>query len=428
LFAIWPFLGHVNPFVPVAEALRVNGHEVAFYTGASASAVLSGEGFTVFPFQALDERRAWNAVIQAESAAARGQRSLAVLRAVRDWIAGSVSAQVSDLEPLVVQWAPDIIVAETAMWGPILVIWERLGKPVVVASTLLGCLIPRRDAPPPGSGLPMSGPLAPVCSAVVRLATDFLARGMRRQLDAVRADYGLPALGCPVNAFLGRLPLYLIPSVPELDYNRRDLPTSVQYIGPCVWSKPSGSPAPRWSATLSGSHPLVHVTEGTVHYRDPFLLRAAARGLAGEPVQVLLTTGPQRNPEALDLGELAANVQIEQWIPHSELLPRCAAMVTTGGAGTVMAGLQAGVPMVIVPTLWDKADNARRIVQAGAGVEIAPGACTPGRVRAAVERVLRDPRYRLNARRLADRLASAPGPVRAAELLAGLAGTEARAA
>jgi len=86
-----------------------------------------------------------------------------------------------------------------------------------------------------------------------------------------------------------------------------------------------------------------------------------------------------------------------------------------------MAALRAGVPLVVVPTTWDKPDNARRIVEAGAGVRLAPRRCTPERVRAAVEHVLGDPSYRARARELAARLAAAPGPARAAELLEELA-------
>lgn len=52
-------------------------------------------------------------------------------------------------------------------------------------------------------------------------------------------------MGCSVNAFTGRLPLYLIPSVPELDYNRGDQPPNVHYIGPCVWTK-STDTVPDW--------------------------------------------------------------------------------------------------------------------------------------------------------------------------------------
>jgi UDP:flavonoid glycosyltransferase YjiC (YdhE family) len=95
-------------------------------------------------------------------------------------------------------------------------------------------------------------------------------------------------------------------------------------------------------------------------------------------------------------------------------------MVTTGGAGTVLAGLQAGVPQVVVPTLWDKADNAQRVVEAGAGVRLEPRACTPDGLRRAVHDVLDESRYRVQAQVLADRLRAAPGPPRAAELLESL--------
>jgi UDP:flavonoid glycosyltransferase YjiC (YdhE family) len=98
-------------------------------------------------------------------------------------------------------------------------------------------------------------------------------------------------------------------------------------------------------------------------------------------------------------------------------------MVTAGGTSTILSSLQAGVPLVVVPTNWDKPDNARRIVEAGVGVRLAPKECTPERLRAAVEEVLSEPRYRENAARIAELLANAPGPPRAAELLEELART-----
>ncbi len=110
-------------------------------------------------------------------------------------------------------------------------------------------------------------------------------------------------------------------------------------------------------------------------------------------------------------------MRLQRWVSHADLLPRCAVLVTTGGAGTVMASLQAGVPMVVVPTHWDKVDNAQRIVESGAGLRVAPHQCTPDRLRAAVNRVLAEPSFRDNARRLARRLTETPGPPRAAELL-----------
>jgi MGT family glycosyltransferase len=244
---------------------------------------------------------------------------------------------------------------------------------------------------------------------------------LRRRIDDIRASYGLGRMGCSVNAFGARLPLYLVPSVPELDYQRRDLPPSVHYVGPCVWNKPSAASAPEWLAEMPTHRPWVHVTEGTAHFQDAFVLRAAARGLADEPMHVILTSGPQRDPSRLELGPLAANIRLEPWVSHADLLPRCAAMVTTGGAGSIMAALQAGVPLVVVPTLWDKVDNAQRVVEAGVGVRLAPRACTPEGLRAAVRQVLAEPRYRHNAHQLAGRLATRNGPARAADLLQQLA-------
>ena len=160
----------------------------------------------------------------------------------------------------------------------------------------------------------------------------------------------------------------------------------------------------------------MHGTEGTSRFQDHFLLQAAARGLAGASVETILVTG--RGLDAQRPREPAgANVHVAEWLGHEVLLPRCAAIVTTGGMGTVIAALRAGVPLVVVPTCWDQPVDARRVVAAGVGVRLSPRRCTPERLRTAVEQVLGDPRYRHNARRAADLLAAAPGPSGAAELI-----------
>ena len=217
---------------------------------------------------------------------------------------------------------------------------------------------------------------------------------------------------------LGRLPLYVVASVPELDLDRHDLPASVRYVGPLLWHPPDPPGTTEWLDTIPADRAWVHVTEGTSHYQDPFVLRAAAAGLARAPYEVILTTGPRR---AGSIAAQAPNVHVRDWLAHDTLLPRCAALVTTGGAGTTMAGLRAGLPLVLVPTSWDKPDIALRMVEAGVAVRVQPRRCTPEALRAAVDEVLGDARYRANARRIADKLAAAPGPEGAAEDIEALA-------
>lgn len=419
LFTVWPFVGHINPFVSVAREVQARGHKVAFYTSPSVRSLLEDEGFEVFAYDQLDEAKIWSHVTAAEVKASRGWHAPRLLmRAFRDWLAGTVPAQVADIRAILGAWQPDAIVTETAMWGPILVISETSRVPVAILTTLMGCLIPGPDAPPWGPGLPppRTWRTRLLSRAITRLG-DVLAVGVRGDVNRTRAGYGLPPMPSSVNAFMARMPLYLVPSIPELDYERRDLPASVHYVGPCVWNKPSGAPAPAWLDTVPTDLPWVHVTEGTAHHQGPFVLRAAVQGLADRPMRVIMTSGPQREPESLGLGALADNIRLERWVSHSDLLPRCAALVTTGGAGTVLTALQSGVPLVIVPTHWDKADNAQRIVEAGVGLRLSPKHCTPENLRDAVERVLHEPSFRENARRIAARMAAEPGPRRAAELL-----------
>lgn len=410
----------------VAHALRDRGHDVAFYTHESTRPVVEGEGFTLFPFVHVDDRRYERIhALEAEVPATQPKhRTLSVaMRAYRDMLADSIPEQVADLQPVLTTWRPDVLVTDLALWGPILVLWELTGIPVALSSTMMGSMIPGPDAPPWGPGLPPPRtPGTRLLARATQLAVDVVAHGMRRHVNRIRAQYGLRPMGCSVNAFTGRLPLYLIPSLPELDYNRRDQPPHVHYIGPCVWTRPSGSTRPAWLDQLPADRPWVHATEGTAQYQEPFLLRAAAQGLAYLPVEVILTTGqPSRDPAVLGLDRLPPNVHVERWISHDDLLPRCAAIVTTGGPATVIAALKAGVPLVMVPTFWEKSDNAQRVVDAGVGIRLAPRHCTPERVRQAVWRLVEEPVFRRNAQRMARRLADAPGPPRAAELLERLA-------
>jgi MGT family glycosyltransferase len=424
LITCWPFVGHLYPQIGVAHALRGRGHEVAFYSHDSTRPVVEGEGFRLFPFVHVDERRYERIhALEAEVPITQPKyQTLSVaMTAYRHMLADSIPEQVADLRPVLSDWRPDALVSDPALWGPILVLWETTGIPVVLSSTMMGSLIPGPDAPPWGPGLPPPRTFGTrLLSRAAAVAVDIVAHGMRRQVNRIRAQYGLGPMGCSVNAFSGRLPLYLIPSLPELDYNRHDQPSNVHYIGPCVWTKSTSSPLPDWLNKLPTGRPWIHATEGTAQYQKPFLLRATSKGLGGMPLEVILTTGQNRDPATLGLDPLPPNVHVERWLSHESLLPRCAAVVTTGGPATVMAALKAGVPLVMVPTFWEKSDNAQRVVEAGVGLRLAPGRCTPERLRAAVMRLLEEPHFRENARRIARQLAQAPGPAGAAELIEGL--------
>jgi UDP:flavonoid glycosyltransferase YjiC (YdhE family) len=55
------------------------------------------------------------------------------------------------------------------------------------------------------------------------------------------------------------------------------------------------------------------------------------------------------------------------WIPHRHILPRCAAIVHHGGAGSAHAAARAGLPSVVLPFIMEQRLWGSRLAQLGAG-------------------------------------------------------------
>lgn len=412
LFACWPFEGHLFPQLSVAAKLRERGDAVGFYSAESARGAVESEGHELFPLRRT--AGCWHRVQERERAEGGRQPSMRLQRAAfREWLVESIPGQVADLSEVRERFRPDVVVADASMWGPALVMREAQGVAVALLSPLIYAVIPGPDIPPLNSrvGVPRTRRTR-ARARVVSAIGSLLGRPTRRRINQLRSNHGLRPLDGSVNEVLGRLPLYVVASIPELDLDRHDLRSGVRYVGPLLWHPPDPPGTGEWLDTLPADRPWVHVTEGTSHYQDPFLLRAAAAGLAAAPYEAILTTGRRH---AASISAETPNVHVRDWLAHDTLLPRCSALVTTGGAGTTMAGLRAGLPLVLVPTSWDKPEIALRMVEAGVAVRVPPRHCTPQALRAAVDEVLGDRRYRENARQIAAKLAAAPGPAGAAD-------------
>jgi UDP:flavonoid glycosyltransferase YjiC (YdhE family) len=153
----------------------------------------------------------------------------------------------------------------------------------------------------------------------------------------------------------------------------------------------------------------------------------AARGLAGLPLTVILLAGQGRDPAGLQLGPLASNVVLHAHAPLSDLLPLADALVTNGNSESVLAALQVGLPVVVQPSIWDQAEMAWRVAETGTGLRIPTWRASPGRMRRAVLRVLREPSFGHNSVIMGAALARRGGPARAAGLIDELIGCRQRA-
>ena len=137
------------------------------------------------------------------------------------------------------------------------------------------------------------------------------------------------------------------------------------------------------------------------------------------PFAVVVTVGTAIDPATL--GPQPSHIRVEQFVAQAALLPRCRALISHGGSGSVVGAVAFGVPQVLLPLGADQPWNAERCDALGIGIVLDAVACSPADVRDAVATLLRDPGYRERAARLRDETLALPGADHAVGLLERLA-------
>jgi UDP:flavonoid glycosyltransferase YjiC (YdhE family) len=295
--------GHLAPTLPVARALRERGHDVAYACQADLVPDVVRAGFpahdtggaTVLP---PDRRRPLLPVD-------RAAEQEVVRRAYAGTIARERAARVREL---------------AAGWRPDLVVRDELDLGAAVAAEALGL---------------------PCAEVTVIAAGGFvLPDVVGPALQDLRSEHGLASRsGLPHDA------LTVVPVPPSFRDPRHPLLGDVVHVRPGGWT-----PDRR-----AGS--LVLVTLGTVFAQESGdLFSRLLAGVRDLPVDVLVTVGPALDPA--ELGPQPPQVRVERFVPLAEVLPSCAAVVSHGGSGTVVASLAAGVPCVLLPMGADQPFNA----------------------------------------------------------------------
>src|SRR5688500_11072679 len=151
LFPTMPMAGHLRPGLPIARQLVADGHEVAWYSGAKYAPLVAKVGARVFPMGPdvdFDDARI-DDVVDHEPDRKPGLKALK--RAILDLFIGPIPAWVAEIDEVIDEFRPDVIVAEQGfMAGPIAA--ERRGIPRVVFNVSpLG--LSSLDAAPFGTGL-----------------------------------------------------------------------------------------------------------------------------------------------------------------------------------------------------------------------------------------------------------------------------------
>lgn len=366
--------GHVLPMLGVAEALVADGHDVLFATSAEYCTVVAAHGIDTVAAGMTDE-----ALIAEAQARWPETRSMpAAGWTLRMFCEIAAPAMATAVAPVVERWRPDVVVREEGEYG---------------------------------------GPLA---AAVGGLPWVTHAWGCPLRPPEALADLG--RLVAPTWERAGVLPpggagLYggavLDPCPPSLYAAEPSSP-------PRHAIRPTPAPAPQ--ERREEGRRRAYLGFGTVPlFRDPGdLLLALVPELLALDFDVTVTTGDDAVAARLrDLGP--DRVDVARWVDLGRLMSRCDLVVCHGGAGTVLAALAAGVPLLLLPR---GAPSQQRMSAACEARGVGRTAVWTGTNVDGVSRLLSEvassERMRDAARAVAAEMAAMPDPASAVQVLRAL--------
>lgn len=406
------YLGDVAPFIAPANELVDRGHDVTFVVPAGFHSLLAGEKFGLDSYPLDFSSPAMHADPEHQRLMRHPWRNQ--LRLTRYWMR---KALVDDPDAVRDGLASsfrgaDVVVTHPTLGSVSISVAQHVGARVVVGQ-LFPMMVPtdHHSAPVTARSAKLAPRLNRATWNLTKLMTSTLLND--RAINGFRRDLGL-----------GRK--YAAAFTSWMDADRTVMLVSPHYFGnpppdfpPMTWggfsnwSGPSGQAlAPEVAAFLDAGAPPVLVTFGTSAAAEAGQRFAAvASRLEALGLRSLLLVGDDRN-----LGPLSGRAGAFTFAPITEVLPRCRTAVVSGALGALSAALTFGVPVVVVPQLFDQLWHGRRVEELGVGIM----AHTPRGVAKAVSRIERDPRYRDRALALAAKMAGEDGAAVLADVVESL--------
>lgn len=370
-----PAHDHLLELLPVAEAAKRCGHDVAIATSGRFAATVEALGLEHI---AAGSDWAGGFIESVEGDVLPGEMADFTEDFMADLFCGDPAvAMGNDVMTVIEDWKPDIVLRDTGELGGYLAA-ERAGLPHVTVGVL------------DFNGL-------------------FLGPSVVAALDRRRRQFGLAPDPDGRRQFAhGHINMLAPDFVPEELQLPNVCTVRVDGVRP-------GEVLPAWIGELAeDDRPLIYASFGTAASSIPAFgppLAKMIAGLGGVDANVIVSTGKGLDWHGEDILRGTAvpdNVHVVEWVPQA-LLMRCVDMlVTHAGPATARQAIVNGLPVVAMPLLFDAFELANRFEQHGMGVQLDWTQCTPEDIATAVTTVLNDPKYKRAARRLQRRAITEP--------------------
>ena len=351
--------GDINPYLAIALGLKERGHRPVIATSGFYRSRIEGMGVEFHPVRPdidLEDIDSIRRIMHEW----KGPQVL-----VREYLLPHLHDSYNDL--LEVARDADLILTHPITYaGPIIA--EKYNIPWASAVIAPISLFSAYD-PPVFPGTPwMTGfaRLGPAAGRVVLDLSRLYTRHWMKPLYRFRRELGLVRGQNPIfeGQYSPHMVLALFPEVlagPQPDWPPNTVVCGYPFLEQIhdEWRMPEGL----HQFLEDGPPPIVFtlgssaVVEAGAFYTESL---EVARSLE---LRAILLTGPVE--ENVPQKPHSDDVFVCQFAPYSKLFPRCRAVVSSAGMGTISEGLRAGVPMLLATYSHDQPDNADHVRRLG---------------------------------------------------------------
>lgn len=401
------FPSHWRALEALAQVLRARGHRVTFFHQPDAAALLDDPALG---FHAVGARSHPIGSLPAVLKRAASPGSPLGLRRVIQDMAATTDMLCRELPQALRDTGVEVLVCDQMEAAGGLVA-EALG----LACVSVACALPiNREPGIPLPVMPWGYAATPRDHEVQRASAqvyDHMMGAHARVIEAHAQAFGI----APRRALHECLsPIAQISqTTPSFDFPRHALPAGFHAVGPLRPTSAQALP----ELGLSAQRPFVFASLGTLQGQRRALLGRIARACQHADVQVLIAhCGGLTEREAAAL-RVPACVWVTDFAPQQAVLQRADAVISHAGLNTALDACAAGKPVLALPIAFDQPGVAARLVHAGAGLKASPRWASSRTLATRLRRLLDEPAFAANARRLGAGIASAGGAQRAADII-----------
>jgi zeaxanthin glucosyltransferase len=371
LFALLGEIGHVNPFVGIAQSLAHAGHHLAVHAPRNFGAQLIRAGAAAEWFGETDER-----LFPPDKMAAR-MRDPRWLARWYELALATIPRSIASIQAAVRGFRPDVLCVDPLNLAAAIVA-EQQQLPWAAVSTNFAAVRP-------------DGWSCPFIDVGIQMAPR-----IRELLDANGASLAIEGADVVSPWFNSVFTTEAL--VPRDQTSNRHS----RYVGPARCKGARGD-EPEFPWDRLDERPLVYVSSGggqSLAFDAECLIRIATA--LGSEEAIVVLAAQHLHDDSVFRAALPGNCVVTRYAPQEKLLDRAAVAVTHGGVSSVNECLWRGCPMLVLPLGKEQPLQAELVQRRGAGLAFDPRTLTDDTCRDALRTLLAGGTYRERAGAIRD--------------------------